>query len=256
MNAMADKTAIVTGAGAGIGLAIAQAMAAAGCRVGLIDLAEGDLHGAAAKVASAKVRVCVATADVADGGAVISAVDKLSDELGGVDILVNCAGILRLGTLERLSVDDWRQTFRTNVDGVFHVSRAAIPHLRARGEGRIVNISSWLGKCGKAQFGAYCASKAAIISLTETLALELASDRITVNAICPGVITNTGMRDRAEADSLRLGLASAEARIAGIPLGRLGEPEDVAGIAVFLASDAASYMTGHTINVTGGLWMS
>jgi NAD(P)-dependent dehydrogenase (short-subunit alcohol dehydrogenase family) len=256
MNSMADKTAIVTGAGAGIGLAIARAMAAAGCRIGLIDVAQGDLRGAAAKVASANGRVCVATADVADGDAVISAVDKLNDELGGVDILVNCAGILRLGTLEKLSVDDWRQTFRTNVDGVFHVSRATIPHLRARGEGRIVNISSWLGKSGKAQYGAYCASKAAIISLTETLALELAGDRITVNAICPGIITNTGMRDRAEADSLRLGLPSAEARIAGIPLGRLGEPEDVAGIAVFLASDAASYMTGHTINVTGGLWMS
>jgi NAD(P)-dependent dehydrogenase (short-subunit alcohol dehydrogenase family) len=256
MTAMADKTAIVTGGGAGIGLAIALGMAAAGCGVGLIDIATGDLRGASVKVASINRRVGVATADIADGDAVISAVDKLSRELGGMDILVNCAGILRLGTLEKLSVEDWRKTFRTNVDGVFHASRAAIPHLRARGEGRIVNISSWLGKSGKAHYGAYCASKAAIISLTETLALELASDRITVNAICPGIITNTGMRDRAEADSLVLGLPSAEARVAGIPLGRLGEPEDVAGVALFLASDAASYMTGHTINVTGGLWMS
>jgi NAD(P)-dependent dehydrogenase (short-subunit alcohol dehydrogenase family) len=256
MTSMADKTAIITGAGAGIGLAIAHAMAAAGCRVGLIDIAADDLRGAAAKIASPNSRVGVATADVADGDAVASAIDKLSAELGGMDILVNCAGILRLGTLEKLSVDDWRKTFRTNVDGVFYASRAAIPHLRARGEGRIVNLSSWLGKSGKAHYGAYCASKAAIISLTETLALELASDRITVNAICPGIITNTGMRDRAETDSRALGLPSAETRIAGIPLGRLGEPEDVAGVAMFLASDAASYMTGHTINVTGGLWLS
>jgi NAD(P)-dependent dehydrogenase (short-subunit alcohol dehydrogenase family) len=128
--------------------------------------------------------------------------------------------------------------------------------LRARGAARIVNISSWLGKTGRAHFGAYCASKAAIISLTETMALELAADRITVNAICPGIITHTGMRDRAEADARALGLPSAASRMAGIPLGRLGEPEDVAGIAVFLASEAAAYMTGHTINVTGGLWLS
>jgi NAD(P)-dependent dehydrogenase (short-subunit alcohol dehydrogenase family) len=256
MNSMADKTAIVTGGGAGIGLAIALGMAGAGCSVGLIDIATDDLRGAAAKVAAINRRVGVAVADIADGDAVISAVDALSSELGGMDILVNCAGILRLGTLEKLSIEDWRKTFRTNVDGVFHASRAAIPHLRARGEGRIVNISSWLGKSGKAHYGAYCASKAAIISLTETLALELASDHITVNAICPGIITNTGMRDRAEADSVLLGLPSAEARVAGVPLGRLGEPEDVAGVALFLASDAASYMTGHTINVTGGLWMS
>ena len=87
------------------------------------------------------------------------------------------------------------------------------------------------------------------------MALELADDRITVNAICPGIITHTGMRDRAEADARQLGLAGAEARIAGIPLGRLGEPDDVAGVAVFLASDAAAYMTGHTVNVTGGMWM-
>jgi NAD(P)-dependent dehydrogenase (short-subunit alcohol dehydrogenase family) len=251
MTSMADKTAIVTGGGAGIGLAITLGMAAAGCSVGLIDIAADDLRGASAKIDSMNRRVSVATADVADGDAVLSAVDKLGDELGAIDILVNCAGILRLGTLEKLSVEDWRRTFRTNVDGVFHASRAAIPHLRARGEGRIVNISSWLGKSGKAHYGAYCASKAAIISLTETLALELASDRITVNAICPGIITNTGMRDRAEVDSQVLGLPSAEARIAGIPLGRLGEPEDVAGIGC-----SASYMTGHTINVTGGLWMS
>jgi NAD(P)-dependent dehydrogenase (short-subunit alcohol dehydrogenase family) len=231
-------------------------MAAAGWDVGLIDIKTDDLREAAVKIATLKRSVSVATADVADGDAVLSAVDRLSSELGGLDVLVNCAGILRLGTLERLSLDDWRETFRTNIDGVFHSVRAAIPHLRARGGGRIINISSWLGKSGKAHYGAYCATKAAIISLTETLALELARDRINVNAICPGIIANTGMRDRAEADASVLGLASAEARIASIPLGRLGEPSDVAGIAIFLASDAAAYMTGHTVNVTGGLWMS
>jgi NAD(P)-dependent dehydrogenase (short-subunit alcohol dehydrogenase family) len=253
---MTSKTAIVTGGGAGIGLAIALRMAAIGWGVGLIDTKTDKLREAAAKIASMNGSASVATADVADGGAVLSAVDRLSSELCGLDILVNSAGILRLGTIESLSVDAWRETFQTNVDGVFHSVRAAIPYLRARGGGRIINISSWLGKSGKAHYGAYCASKAAIISLTETLALELARDRINVNAICPGIIANTGMRDRAEADARMLGLPSAETRIADVPLGRLGEPSDVAGIAIFLASDAAAYMTGHTVNVTGSLWMS
>jgi NAD(P)-dependent dehydrogenase (short-subunit alcohol dehydrogenase family) len=256
MTATVGKKAIVTGGGAGIGRAIALGLAAAGCDVGLIDLTADSLQKVAAEIASAGRRGSAATADVADPGAVRLALDGLAGELGGLDVLVNCAGIMRLGTLESLKVDDWRETFGVNVDGLFHTSRAAIPHLRASGAGRIVNISSWLGKSGKAYYGAYCASKAAIISLTETMALELARDRITVNAICPGIIAHTGMRDRGEADARALGLPTAEARIAGIPLGRLGEPEDVAGIAVFLASDAAAYMTGHTVNVTGGLWLS
>jgi NAD(P)-dependent dehydrogenase (short-subunit alcohol dehydrogenase family) len=255
MTAMAGKTAIVTGGAAGIGRAIAAGLSAAGCAVGLIDVDREALSDAAQSL-DAATRATFAIADVGDEAAVRAAVDKLAGELGGLDILVNCAGILRLGTLEALSARDWRETFSVNVDGVFHASRAAIPHLRARGAARIVNISSWLGKTGRAHFGAYCASKAAIISLTETMALELAADRITVNAICPGIITHTGMRDRAEADARALGLPSAASRMAGIPLGRLGEPEDVAGIAVFLASEAAAYMTGHTINVTGGLWLS
>jgi NAD(P)-dependent dehydrogenase (short-subunit alcohol dehydrogenase family) len=255
MTAMAGKTAIVTGGAAGIGRAIAAGLSAAGCAVGLIDV-DGEALSDAAQSLDAATRATFAIADVGDEAAVRAAVDKLAGELGGLDILVNCAGILRLGTLEALSARDWRETFSVNVDGVFHASRAAIPHLRARGAARIVNISSWLGKTGRAHFGAYCASKAAIISLTETMALELAADRITVNAICPGIITHTGMRDRAEADARALGLPSAASRMAGIPLGRLGEPEDVAGIAVFLASEAAAYMTGHTINVTGGLWLS
>jgi NAD(P)-dependent dehydrogenase (short-subunit alcohol dehydrogenase family) len=255
MSAMAGRTAIVTGGGAGIGRAIAVSLAASGCRIGLVDI-DHESMCETSKTIAAGALTGFAIANVGDGDAIGAAVNSLARELGGLDILVNCAGILRLGTLESLSAKDWRETFSANVDGVFYASRAAIPHLRARGSARIVNISSWLGKTGRAQFGAYCASKAAIISLTETMALELAADRITVNAICPGIIAHTGMRDRAEVDARALGLPSAEARVAGIPLGRLGEPEDVAGIAVFLASDAAAYMTGHTVNVTGGLWLS
>jgi NAD(P)-dependent dehydrogenase (short-subunit alcohol dehydrogenase family) len=255
MTSTPGETAIVTGGATGIGRAIAAGLLAAGRCVALIDVDEEALSNTARSLDASK-GVTFAMADVGNEDAVRGAVNELSEKLGGLDILVNCAGILRLGTLETLNARDWRETFSTNVDGVFYTSRAAIPHLRARGGARIVNISSWLGKTGRAHFGAYCASKAAIISMTETMALELAKDRITVNAICPGIITHTGMRDRAEADAHALGLPSAGSRVAGIPLGRLGEPEDVAGIAVFLVSEAAAYMTGHTINVTGGLWLS
>ena len=255
MATFEGKAAIVTGGGAGIGRAIAERLAEQGCAVGLIDVSGDDLTSTTADLSSTGRAAYAERADVSDEEAVQGAISGLAEKLGRVDILVNCAGILRLGTLAEMSVKDWRDTFRVNVDGVFHTSRAAIPYLRRQGSGRVINISSWLGKSGKAYYGAYCASKAAIISLTETMALELAADGITVNAICPGIIMHTGMRDRAEEDLRQLGLPSAENRVAGIPLGRLGRPEDVAAIAAFLAGEEASYMTGHTVNVTGGMWL-
>jgi NAD(P)-dependent dehydrogenase (short-subunit alcohol dehydrogenase family) len=255
VTTLQGKAAIVTGGGAGIGRAIAARLADQGCSIGLIDISAGDLESAGAAIEAAGRPAFSERADVSDEAAVRPAVDRLAERLGRVDILVNCAGILRLGTLAEMDVNDWRDTFRVNVDGVFHTSRAAIPHLRRQGSGRVINISSWLGKSGKAYYGAYCASKAAIISLTETLALELAADAITVNAICPGIIMQTGMRDRAEEDLRKLGLPSAENRVTGIPLGRLGQPDDVAAIAAFLAGEGAGYMTGHTVNVTGGMWL-
>ena len=255
MARLEGKAAIVTGGGAGIGRAIAARLADQGCATGLVDLAGDDLRLAAAEIAATGRPVFTETADVSDEAGIRPAIDRLAERLGRVDVLVNCAGILRLGMLAEMDLKDWRDTFRVNVDGVFHTSRAAIPHLRRQDSGRVINISSWLGKSGKAYYGAYCASKAAIISLTETMALELAADGITVNAICPGIIMRTGMRHRAEEDLRRLGLPSAEHRVAGIPLGRLGQPEDVAAIAAFLAGEEASYMTGHTVNVTGGMWL-
>ena len=255
LSSLQGKAALVTGGGAGIGRAIALRLAEQGCSLGLIDVSGDDLTSVAAEIGSTGRAAFSERADVSDEGAVGSAVAGLAEKLGRVDILVNCAGILRLGALADISLEDWRDTFRVNVDGVFHTSRAAIPHLRRHGSGRVINISSWLGKSGKAHYGAYCASKAAIISLTETMALELAGDGITVNAICPGIIMQTGMRDRAERELRQLGLPSAEDRVAGIPLGRLGRPEDVAAIAAFLAGEGAGYMTGHTVNVTGGMWL-
>ena len=164
-------------------------------------------------------RASVARADVSDPPSISAAVSMVTAALGRLDVLVNSAGILRLGSIEKLSLQDWADTQRVNVDGLFHTTRAAIPYLRESDAGRIINISSWMGKSGKAYYGAYCASKFAIIALTETLALELAGDRITVNSICPGIIIRTGMRDRAEEEQRVMGLPSAEERIATIPLG-------------------------------------
>jgi NAD(P)-dependent dehydrogenase (short-subunit alcohol dehydrogenase family) len=256
MYALEGRTAVVTGAGSGIGRRIALRLAEEGCDVGAIDIDGRAAETTADRVREFKRAGAVAAADVTDIAATQRALDALVEKLGKLDILVNSVGILRIAKLAEMSKQDWDDTFRINVDGVFHACRAAIPHLRKQRRGRIINIASWLGKTGKPYYGAYCASKFAVIALTQTLALELASEHINVNAICPGVIMETAMRDRAEAELKAMGLPSAEERVSLIPLGRLGKPDDVARIAAFLASDEAAYMTGQSINVTGGLWLS
>jgi NAD(P)-dependent dehydrogenase (short-subunit alcohol dehydrogenase family) len=256
MYALEGRAAVVTGAGSGIGRSIALRLAREGCDIGVIDIDARTAEATAARVREIERAAAVAAADVTDIAATQRAVDALVEKLGKLDILVNCAGILRIAKLAEMSKQDWDDTFRINVDGVFHACRAAIPHLRKHGRGRIINIASWLGKTGKPYYGAYCASKFAVIALTQTLALELAPEHINVNAICPGVIVETGMRDRAEVEVKAMGLPSAEERVSLIPLGRLGKPDDVARMAAFLASDEAAYLTGQSINVTGGLWLS
>ena len=161
---------------------------------------------------------------------------------------------------------DWDALMATNLKGMFLCSKYAIPAMQRRGggavplmvrrgRGRVIDLASWLGKVGVRQYGAYCASKFAVVALTQALALEVAAAGVTVNAICPGTIAETAMRDEAEAIHRRLGLPSAEQRVANIPLNRLGLPDDIARVAAFLASDESGYMTGQAINVTGGLWL-
>jgi NAD(P)-dependent dehydrogenase (short-subunit alcohol dehydrogenase family) len=154
------------------------------------------------------------------------------------------------------SLVDWRKILTVNLDGSFLICRAAVRHMIARKSGRIVNVASWLGKAGMAGHAPYAASKFGIIGLTQSLAKEVAEHGITVNAVCPGPIDHTQMRAEADAQSLARGLAPASERVKLIPLGRMGEPEDVAGVICFLLSEDASYMTGQAINVTGGLWMN
>src|SRR5919202_3400801 len=164
-------------------------------------------------------------------------------------------GIGRSAPALETSLDDFRAMFRVNVEGVFVCCRAVVPRMVERRAGCVINMASWTGKSGRPYFAAYGASKFAVIGLTQALAAEVAPFGVRVNAICPGIVVSTDMRREIEAAQERYGLPSTRERERAIPLGRTAEPEDVAAVAAFLASDAAAYITGESVNVTGGLWM-
>ena len=249
------RSALVTGAGTGIGSAIALRLARDGWAVAVNDLEPGRADAVAAEVAALGVRGVAVVADVGDRAAARRMVAETMATLGAVDLLVNNAGVCRLGALAEVSEADWRATFRVNVDGVFFCCQAALPHMLARGRGDIINLASWSGKAGAPYIGPYCASKFAVIGLTQSLAKEVAALGIRVNAVCPGIVAGTEMRAHVDAESRALGRPTSTDRVGWIPMGRLAEPEDVAGVVAFLVSDDARYMTGQAVNVTGGLWM-
>lgn len=255
MYNLKDKVAFITGAATGIGRAMAVRLAQEGAHIAILDVNEPEAAKTAALVREAGRRAEVVPGDVGDFAQVERVVDGFVRSFGAIDIAVNNAGIIRIGTIADTSLEDFRETFRVNVDGVFHCCKAIVPHMVERGRGKIINTASWFGKIGKPSYGAYCASKFAVIGLTQTLAMELAKHGINVNAVCPGTIVETGMRDEADRASIAQGLLTAKQREAGIPLGRVGLPDDIARVTAFLASDQADYMTGQAINVTGGLWM-
>ena len=249
------RTALITGAGTGIGRAIALRLARDGWTVAVNDLASTRAAQVAREVDAAGGRGVAVVADVGDREAVRRMVADALAALGALDLLVNNAGLCRLGPIAEFPEADWRATFRVNVDGAFFCCQAVLPHMLARGRGNIVNLASWSGKAGAPFFGAYCASKFAVIGLTQSLAKEVAGQGIRVNAVCPGIVAGTDMRAQVDAESRALGRPTSTDRVGWIPLGRLGEAEDVAGVVAFLVSDDARYMTGQAINVTGGLWM-
>ncbi len=228
------KRAIVTGAARGIGRAIADAYVAEGAHVALID--RDDAAG-------------VIGADLADPDQAIAATERAIAQLGGVDVLVNNAGILQMAPLLELTVDNWDRTFAVNVRAMLLTIQVAARSMIAAGTGgTIVNMASMGGKVGAPNQAHYAASKAAVISLTRVAAMELGCHGITVNCLCPGyVLTEMGAATRTQ--------AMIDAWSAKSPLGRLAQPSDVAGMAVFLASAEASYCTGQALNVTGGMIM-
>jgi NAD(P)-dependent dehydrogenase (short-subunit alcohol dehydrogenase family) len=255
MYDLTGKTAIVTGGASGIGRSICLRLAEEGADVAVLDYNVDGAEETATLAAEHGVLARAVAVDVSDEASVKRAFDEVRAWRGDADILVNCAGIIAIGTVEETSTEEWRRVFAVNLDGVFHTCRAAAPSMRARGSGKIINMSSWFGKAGKPNYGAYSASKAAVIGLTQSLAMELAAAGVNVNAVCPGTIFETGMRDIADKLSAEKNLSTAKERAKAIPMGRVGKPEDISRVVAFLASDEADYMTGQSINVTGGLLM-
>jgi len=253
MYRLDGKKAIITGAAHGIGKAIAARLLEEGCSVGLLDLDEMQLKATVEEL-SAKGEVFGAACDVSSKEDVQKGVAALTSNLGSIDILVNNAGICKVGKLLECSEEEWHSTFGINVDGMFYLVRAVAPEMIERRSGTIVNIASWMGKSGVAAYGAYCASKFAVVSLTQSLACELGEHGVRVNAVGPGLIVDTKMRDESEMKRKAEGLPDAVQRAQSIPLRRAGYPDDIANAVVFLASDQAAYITGETIGVNGGLW--
>ena len=242
------RYALVTGASRGIGRAIALRLAAEGAAVAL-NFA-GNVAAAEAvrkEIESAGGKAILVPADVADETAATEMVEKTAEAFGAIDILVNNAGITRDGLLLRMKEEDWDAVLNTNLKGVFHCSKAAAKFMMKKRYGRIVNLASVVGLVGNSCQANYAAAKAGVIGFTKALAKELAGRGITVNAIAPGFI-RSDMTDVLP-DKVK------ETMLAGIPLGRAGEPEDVAKAALFLASDQAAYITGQVLTVDGGMVM-
>ncbi|MDT4982366.1 MAG: hypothetical protein QOG07_4245, partial [Pseudonocardiales bacterium] len=182
-----------------------------------------------------------------------AAVDRAAAEFGRIDVLYNNAGVNSAGSVADAAEDDWDRCFDVNVKGTFLFSRAVVPHLRAAGGGAIVNQGSVAGLVGVPNFAAYCAAKGAVVALTRSMAIDLAPDGIRVNAICPGTVFTPLMepmlRARGDGD-LEAGLAKT---VVKYPIGRLGNPEEIARVALFLASDDASFVTGSIVTADGGM---
>jgi len=257
MQHLLDKIAIVTGASKGIGRAIAIAFAKEGANVVVNYFKSEDDANDVVKEINALGRAAVPVrADVSKIDEVKAMVKRTIDQFGRIDMLVNNAGVSTMGPLVDLTERDWDYNMDVNAKGVFLCCQAVARHMIGQRYGKIINISSAAGKTGARFLSHYCASKFAVIGLTQSLALELAPYRINVNAVCPGYV-ETDMQSRELVWEAKLrGISSEEVKrgyLGSVPLGRLGKPEDVAKIVVFLASAQSDYMTGQAINVTGGI---
>lgn len=253
MKALRGKRCLVTGAGSGIGRGIAERLAANGASVALLGRRRAPLQQTAVRLRELGAEACVVTADVTDAAAVRRAVDRAAKTLGGLDVLVNNAGLGGPNGCAAPGPDRWDEIVRTNLDGVFFTTRAAVRHL-ADG-GRVVSISSVLGRFGVPGYTAYCASKHGVIGFTKALALELAPRRITANAICPGWVDTDMAKAGMQLLADGLGTSFEDARrqaLAAVPLGRLLEPAEIGDLVVWLCSPAARGMTGQAISHCGG----
>ncbi len=248
MGVFQNKIALVTGGARGIGKAISLAFAAEGAHIAFTDIVLGDASDATVQEIHLKgVKALALQSDVRDYASTQKAVDAVVKEYQRIDILVNNAGITRDNLLVRMSEEEWDAVIGTNLKGVFNYCKAVARQMIGQRDGKIVNISSIAGVVGNAGQVNYSASKAGVIGITKTLAKELASRNIQVNAVAPGVI-ETDM-------TKKLTQQQRDTLLASVPMKRMAQPEEVAGVVLFLASPAASYITGQVLCVDGGLVM-
>jgi NAD(P)-dependent dehydrogenase (short-subunit alcohol dehydrogenase family) len=244
---LAGKIAMVTGAGSGIGRACALALASEGARVALIGRRKDRLEAVAREIGN---NALVVAADVSKKPDIGLIVERIAAHFGGLNVLVNNAGVLHPGTVEQVTEQQWDETFNVNVRGVWLLSRAVLPQLRKAGGGSIINIASVLGINGVRNRACYAPSKGAVVLLTKCMAIDHGHENIRVNAICPAFVetelTAAVLREAADPEAMR------RERISAHPIGRLGQPEDIAGMAVYLASDESSWVTGAVFPVDGG----
>ena len=241
------KKALVTGAAQGIGQSIAGALAQAGADVVVVDLDAARCEDTLRSIRQQGRQGLSFSMNVSEWNAVKDTVDRVMKEWGRIDILVNNAGITRDGLIMRMKEEDWNAVLQVNLTGTFYCTKALLIPMSKQRYGRIVNIASVVGVMGNAGQANYSASKAAVIGLTKTVAREYASRNITVNAVAPGFI-ETAMTQTLSGDI-------KDSLLKQIPAGRLGQPDDIAEAVKFLASDAASYVTGHVLHVNGGMYM-
>jgi len=248
MFSLKDKVALVTGASQGIGWDIAQALVVAGAKVAVVARTEEKLALLVGEIETAGGEALAVKMDVADAEQIKAGFRQVIDKFGRLDILVNNAAITRDGLAVRMKADDWDAVIRTNLTGAHLCIQQALGSMMRARAGRIINVSSVVAQMGNAGQANYVAAKAGLIGLTKAIAMEIASRNITVNAVAPGFI-ETPMTD-VLSDKVK------EELKARIPLGRLGVPRDVAAAIVFLASDEAAYITGHVLDVNGGMYLA
>jgi 3-oxoacyl-[acyl-carrier protein] reductase len=246
-NSLTGQVALVTGASRGLGQAIALALAAEGAAIAAVARSDDALKSTVDAIRAAGGTAEPFALDVADSAAVDAAVEKIAARFGKIDILVNNAGVTRDGLLARMTTEAWDTVINTNLKGAFHLTRPVGRIMVKQRSGRIINISSVIGLMGNAGQANYAASKAGLIGFSKSVAREFASRGITCNVVCPGFIETDMTKDLS--DDLKKKLLER------IPLQRLGQPGDIAGVVAFLCSPAASYMTGQVVTVDGGMVM-